>query len=208
MNYIFQPNFKTTRRGMMRKLKVTSGRSQENSFTVITLNPESSFTRREKNHSQFHHDVLTWPELQVRPWVWCWGAALTIIGIPKGTEIYPMRGRVSHDSSYWTKNLQMSTHGPEEASDKEANNKEARSPVARNMENCVRRSSTQRKTKVGIEKPQLHNARKLRGRSEGFHAREKQKVPVRAIVEGDLFRSARSSFFFLFFLLLSPRIVP
>ena len=31
----------------------------------------------------------------------------------------------------------------------------------------------------------------------GFHAREKQKVPVRAIVEKDLFRSARSSFFFL-----------
>ena len=30
----------------------------------------------------------------------------------------------------------------------------------------------------------------------GFNAREKQKVPVRAIVEGDLFLSARSSFFF------------
>ena len=32
-----------------------------------------------------------------------------------------------------------------------------------------------------------------------FHACEKQKVLVRAIVEGDLFRSARSSFFFLSF---------
>ena len=31
----------------------------------------------------------------------------------------------------------------------------------------------------------------------GFHAREKHKVPVRAIVEGDLFLSARSSFFLL-----------
>ena len=31
-----------------------------------------------------------------------------------------------------------------------------------------------------------------------FHAREEQKLPVRAIVEGDLFRSARSSFFFFF----------
>ena len=29
MNHILQPNFKTTRHGMMRKLKVTSGRSQE-----------------------------------------------------------------------------------------------------------------------------------------------------------------------------------
>ena len=31
----------------------------------------------------------------------------------------------------------------------------------------------------------------------GFHAREEQKDPVRAIVEGDLFLLARSSFFFL-----------
>ena len=44
---------------------------------------------------------------------------------------------------------------------------------------------------------------------KGFHAREKQKVLVRAIVEGHLFLSARSSFFLSsFFLLLSPRIVP
>ena len=35
----------------------------------------------------------------------------------------------------------------------------------------------------------------------GFHAREYQKGPVRAIVEGDLFLSARSSFFFLSFFL-------
>ena len=35
---------KKTQRGMMRKLKVTSGRSQENSFIVITLNPESNCT--------------------------------------------------------------------------------------------------------------------------------------------------------------------
>ena len=45
---------------------------------------------------------------------------------------------------------------------------------------------------------------------EGFHARDEQKGPVRAIVEGDLFLSARSSLFFLlsFFFFLSPRIVP
>ena len=54
------------------------------------------------------------------------------------------------------------------------------------------------------------------GRSEEFHAREQQTVPVRAKVEGDLFRSARSFFFFFkkiflssfLFLLLSPRVVP
>ena len=30
------------------------GPCQETSYTAITLNPESSFTRREKNHSLFH----------------------------------------------------------------------------------------------------------------------------------------------------------
>ena len=33
-----------------------------------------------------------------------------------------------------------------------------------------------------------------------FHAREEQQLPVRAIVEGDLFRSARSSFLLLLLL--------
>ena len=31
-----------------------SGPCQETSYTAITLNPESSFTRRERNHSLFH----------------------------------------------------------------------------------------------------------------------------------------------------------
>ena len=47
MNEILQLNFKTTRRAMMRKLKMTSGRSQENSFVVITLYPESYVPREE-----------------------------------------------------------------------------------------------------------------------------------------------------------------
>ena len=53
MNHILQPNFKKTQREMMRKLKMTSGRSQENSFIVITLYPESNCTCREKNHFPF-----------------------------------------------------------------------------------------------------------------------------------------------------------
>ena len=51
-------------------------------------------------------------ELQVRPWTWCLNAALTIIGILKGTVINQMRGRVSHDSPYWTKHFQVGFHGP------------------------------------------------------------------------------------------------
>ena len=49
MNYMLQPYFKKIQRGMMRKLKVTSGVLQENSFIVTTLNPESNCTCRKKN---------------------------------------------------------------------------------------------------------------------------------------------------------------
>ena len=41
------------------KCEMISGPFQETSFAAITLNQESNFTRREKNHSQFHHDTLT-----------------------------------------------------------------------------------------------------------------------------------------------------
>ena len=41
----------------------------ETSQTAITLNPESNFTRREKNHSLFHGNTLTYPELQERIWM-------------------------------------------------------------------------------------------------------------------------------------------
>ena len=36
------------------KREMTFGPCQETSYTAITLNPESNFTRREKNHSLFH----------------------------------------------------------------------------------------------------------------------------------------------------------
>ena len=53
MIYILQHCFKTTRRWMMRKLKMTSGLLQENSFIVITLNLESNCTCRKKNDFLF-----------------------------------------------------------------------------------------------------------------------------------------------------------
>ena len=42
------------------------GPCQETSYTSITLNPESTFTRQEKNHSLFHCNTLTYPELLIR----------------------------------------------------------------------------------------------------------------------------------------------
>ena len=38
-------------------------------FTVTTLNRESNCTCREKHHSQFHWNKLTWPGLQERHWM-------------------------------------------------------------------------------------------------------------------------------------------
>ena len=49
----FQPHFKTHCR-MMVKQEMISGPFQGTLFTVITLNPESNCTCREKRHSQFH----------------------------------------------------------------------------------------------------------------------------------------------------------
>ena len=44
-------------------------------------------------------------------WMLCLNAALTIIGVSKGIEVYQMRGRVSHGSPYWMKKTQMGIHG-------------------------------------------------------------------------------------------------
>ena len=51
------------------KLCTTFGPCRAASYTAITLNPESNFTRREKNHSLFHWSTLTSPELLIRIWM-------------------------------------------------------------------------------------------------------------------------------------------
>ena len=53
MNGKLHPIFKKTQPVTMRKLKVTSRRSQENSFVVITLYQESNCTCRKRNHFLF-----------------------------------------------------------------------------------------------------------------------------------------------------------
>ena len=49
---LLQPYFKT-HRCVMVKLEMIFGPFQETPFSAITLNPESNFTRREKNHFLF-----------------------------------------------------------------------------------------------------------------------------------------------------------
>ena len=60
--------------------------------TVITLNPESNFTRRERNHSPFHWNKLMNPELLIWIWMLNKGNASMIIGISMGQEMCLIHG--------------------------------------------------------------------------------------------------------------------
>ena len=77
-----------------------SGSCQEASYTAITLNPESNFTRREKNHFLFHWSTLTSPELLIRTWMLCKKGASMTIGISMDQEICLLLGQVSLNSLY------------------------------------------------------------------------------------------------------------
>ena len=86
------------------------GPCQETSYTAITLNPESNFTRREKNHSFFHWNTWTSPELLTRTWISCKKAASRTIGISMNQEICLIFGQVF---LCWKKNLLTDICGPE-----------------------------------------------------------------------------------------------
>ena len=88
------------------------GPCQEASYTAITLNPESRFTRRERNHSLFHWNTLTYPELLIRIWMSTKRSASMIIGISMDLETCRILGQVSHNLLHWKKNVQTDICGP------------------------------------------------------------------------------------------------
>ena len=79
------------------------GPCQEASYTAITLNPESNFTRREKNHSLFHWNTLACPELLVQIWMSSKRCASMIIGMSMGQETCRILGQVSPKLLNWKK---------------------------------------------------------------------------------------------------------
>ena len=85
---------------------------QETSYTSITLNQKSNFIRREKNHSFFHWNTLTSPELFVRIWMSSKRNASMIIGTSMGQEICLILGQVSPSLLHWVRNLQKDICGP------------------------------------------------------------------------------------------------
>ena len=74
--------------------------------------PESNRTSRLKNHSLFHCNTLTLPELPKQFWMWCRRNILTITGTLMATENCRMHGQDSRDSLYWMRNHLMDIHGP------------------------------------------------------------------------------------------------
>ena len=143
------------------------GPFQETSFAAITLSPESNFIRREKNHSQFHWNTLTSPELHIQTWMLCEKAASMIIGISMDQESCLILGKVS----------------PKET-DKTASVIHARSFMARTLEN-VKERWADGEAYMGNWKQKLDNARRLRGiyfiwpwghGVQGNHQKRKEKI--------------------------------
>ena len=133
---------------MMRKLKMISGLLRKISFVAITWNPESTCTCRTKNHSLFHWNTLTLPELPIQLCMWCRRKILTITGTLMATENCRMHGQVSRDSlfkweaTWWIYMVQRET-------DEATNDLKTRQCVARCVEAYVWCIETQSKAKHG-----------------------------------------------------------
>ena len=80
------------------KLKVTSGQLQENSFIVITLNPESNCTCRKENNIPFRRSASTLPERLTHPLMYCSKNILMITGTWMEREYCLMHGQDSQES--------------------------------------------------------------------------------------------------------------
>ena len=127
------------------KQLMISGPCQETSYTAITLNPESNFTRREKNLSLFHWNALTSPELHTQIWMLNKNAASTTIGTSMGQEICLTLGQVSLSLLYQKRSLQSDICVRGEA-DKMAVNIQARSFMARTLDQNGKKCQAERET--------------------------------------------------------------
>ena len=148
---------------MMVKPRAIFGLSQEISFDVIMWNPESNFTRRLKNHSLFHWNTSTLPELPILLQMWCPRNILTITGTLMATENCQMRGQVftrfivlienpldGYTWFVWILTRKQTTSRPNTVWP----------DLWKHMSDASKRKE---KLKWAIEKPKLDNARRLRG---------------------------------------------
>ena len=128
----------------MVKQEMTSGPFQGTLFTVITWNPESNCSFREKRHSQCHWNFSTWPGLQVRHWMKCWRNFRRLL------ERW-WRSRIDrfykvHDIGWKTTRWEYLVRGE---TDKKANDLNSGQIMARDVETYVWCIKTWREAKVG-----------------------------------------------------------
>ena len=142
---------------------MTSGPCQETSFSAITLNQESNFTRREKNHSLFHRNTLTYPELQEQIWLLNKNAASTTIGTSMGQEICLILGQVSLSLFYQKRHLQTIFLWSGEGLTRRQLTSRPDHLWPELWIKMGRNAKLKEKHKWSDEKPKLDNATRLRG---------------------------------------------
>ena len=138
----------TTHFRMLVKRLMMFGPCQETSYTAITLNPESNFTRREKNHSLFHWSTLTYPELLVQIWMSNKRNASTIIGMLMVKRLVGSLDRFHPVYFIGRKTSRRIYMVKVEINEKTADI-QARSFMARNLENNGERMPSWRRSKSG-----------------------------------------------------------
>ena len=153
----------TTRFQMPVKQWMIFGPCQETSYTAITLNPESNFTRREKNHSLIHWNTLMYPQLLIRIWMSSKRNASMIIGISMGQEICLIHGQVSLNLHYWKKNPPEGYMWSGERLTRKQQTSRPDDLWPELWEKMGENAKLKEKQKWSHEKLHLENARKLRG---------------------------------------------
>ena len=165
----------TTHFRMPVKRKMTFGPCQEASYTAITLNQESNFTRREKNHSLFHWSTLTFPELLIRISMSSKRKASMIIGISMG-QIF---GQVSHNLLHWKKNLQTEKCVSRESFTRKQLTSRPDYLWPELWEKMGKNAMLKEREKWSHEKPRLDNAWKLRGIYFIYHEDKEFKETIK-----------------------------
>ena len=91
--------------------KMISGPFQAILFTVITCNPESNCSCREKHHFLFRWNVSMLPEILIHHWMQCWRKTLMITETWMEIVNCQIRGPDSQDLLHWKRNRQMGFRG-------------------------------------------------------------------------------------------------
>ena len=129
---------------------------QEISFTVIRWNPESSFTRREKNHFLFRCSTSTLPEIQIHHWMYCWRKYWWLLERGWRKRLNRCMDRF-HKIHFIERKATWRIYMVRGEIYEETNNLKTWQCTARNVEAYVCCSERQNKTKVGCRetKPRL-----------------------------------------------------